>query len=55
MAEFTRRVAELTDGPVAISRIANIPWRAGERLEKAYSNQSYVGNSLIIAAIICLK
>lgn len=55
MAEFTRRVAELANGPVAISRIANIPWRVGERLEKVHGHQSYVGNSLIIAAIICLK
>ncbi|QIP12026.1 IS5 family transposase [Spirosoma aureum] len=35
--------ANQADGPVAVSLIGDILWRAGERLEKIYGDQSYNG------------
>lgn len=35
--------ANHADGPAAISLIGDILWRAGERLEKMYGDQSYNG------------
>lgn len=35
--------ANQADGPAAVSLIGNLLWRAGERLEKVYGDQSYNG------------
>lgn len=35
--------ANQADGPAAVSLVGDILWRAGERLEKVYGDQSYNG------------